>query len=453
MKYTRPTILPPSATKQMVASIGICALFLTALQREALGQWTQASGIGNMYIGCLAAAGNNVVACGGVKEPDSIFISTDNGNSWSVACTNVPTVVTSIVNVGTGFIVGSDRPGGSYYSTNFGSTWNPNTLDFPNPITSDYSISSLAVVGTTIFAATGSGVYQQAAPGDAWTPDTVGMPFDGGGGEVPPVNSLYLSGSLCFAGAQYTGAYCSTNSGTSWFPINNGLLASYYYGTTVDDFTALGSTRFAAVLDTDQIHTDIYSTGNSGTSWSNVTHQPQDWGRVYGFISGGSNLFIASDSGVYYSMNNGADWIQSNQGLPASSVKEPYIISMDTSGPNLVIGTFANGVWTQKLSNFGNSSVSPNANGSSNAGLGLTISENPASNSGTKVVFTLNDGGFAQVLVMDELGRTVLMLQNGFAAAGQNEVAIDPLTLEPGTYFVRVMANGMSAMQKLVITR
>ncbi len=124
---------------------------------------------------------------------------------------------------------------------------------------------------------------------------------------------------------------------------------------------------------------------------------------------------------------------------------------MNISGSNLVIGTAANGVWNRKLSEFGNSSVSQNT--TSTIGLNLTLSENPASSSETKVLFTIPDVGFAQILIMDALGRNVRMLQNGFVQSGQNEVTIDPLTLELGTYFVRLTVNGMSAMQKLVIDR
>ena len=440
----------PSIFIRRAASTALYALFLIALNHPAFAQWTQASGTGNSSIGCVAASGTAMVACSGASKPDTIFISTSNGNSWSVACTNVPMVVTSIVNVGTAFIAGSDRPGGSSYSTNFGGTWNPNILDFPYPPITDYGIYSLAVIGDTIFAGTGVGVYQQASPGAAWMPDTTGMEYSG---QYPNIGSFLVSGSNFFAGAQDAGAYISTNGGASWAPVDNGLPTSYYYGTTVDAFTAIGTTLFAAILDTDQINTDIYSTTNNGQSWGRANLQPQNWGNVYGFISSGQHLFVACDNGVYVSSDNGADWVQSNLGLPISNGNGRYIISMDTSGANLVIGTFSNGVWTRKLSDFGSASVTSNTSASSNAGLSLTISENPASDAGTKIVVTLNNGGLTQVLLMDELGRAVRMLQNGYAPIGSNQILLDPLALEPGTYFVRATANGVSAMQKLVITR
>jgi hypothetical protein len=89
----------------------------------------------------------------------------------------------------------------------------------------------------------------------------------------------------------------------------------------------------------------------------------------------------------------------------------------------------------------------------SGSGLGLLLTQNPASNSGTSVIYTLPNAGPVQVELMDELGRSVRMLQNGFSSAGPNVIAIEPQLLAAGTYFVRVEANGTSAMQKLVVTR
>jgi len=116
-----------------------------------------------------------------------------------------------------------------------------------------------------------------------------------------------------------------------------------------------------------------------------------------------------------------------------------------------VTGTQYGGAWYRALSDFGVSSVSPNP--AHYGGLSLTLSENPASGSEVMAIYTLSDPCCVQVKLTDNLGRDVRVIQNGHASAGQNIVAIDPLMLEPGTYFVRVEANGVIATQKLVIVR
>jgi hypothetical protein len=98
------------------------------------------------------------------------------------------------------------------------------------------------------------------------------------------------------------------------------------------------------------------------------------------------------------------------------------------------------------------SGVRSAANGASDP-LSLYLSQNPVSNIETKLYYTLELGGPVQVEMMDALGRDVRMLQNGRASAGTNIIPIDPKTLAPGTYFIRVETDGSSAMQKLIISR
>jgi photosystem II stability/assembly factor-like uncharacterized protein len=432
----------------------LCAICLVILLPTAdAQQWTQASGIGNSFIGSLAVFGNNMIAGVGSQEPDSIFTSTDHGKSWSfVLGDTVPLVITSMAAAGTDLVVGSNSPGGSYFSTDAGHTWEMNINDFPNPILSRFSIGVLTAIGDTIFAATGSGVFQQVGPGADWMPDTIGEVPDGDFSPASVV-SLLVSGSNFFAGTRDGGAYRSTNEGGSWSPIDSGLPTSYFDGTTVAKFAIKGSTLFAIIPDTDLIHSEVYYTTNEGQSWSKANDQPQNWNNVLGFVSNGQNLFVAADSSVYVSSDNGVNWAPNNDGFPPSNGDAGYIISMDTSGPNLVVGTYANGVWVRKLSDFPVSSVSNTANAALSPVLSLTFSENPASNAGTKIVFTLPAGGIAQVMILDELGRTVRVLQNGMALSGQNELTLDPLAFESGTYFVRLAADGMAATQKLVISR
>jgi hypothetical protein len=100
----------------------------------------------------------------------------------------------------------------------------------------------------------------------------------------------------------------------------------------------------------------------------------------------------------------------------------------------------------------GINSVADNYSSTENL-LNLYLSQNPASNTETKLFYTMKNDGNTQVSIMDALGREVHMLQNGFAPAGQNIIPIDPTKLSAGTYFLRVNADGMSATQKLIIQK
>ena len=85
--------------------------------------------------------------------------------------------------------------------------------------------------------------------------------------------------------------------------------------------------------------------------------------------------------------------------------------------------------------------------------LNIHISNNPASNRETQLSFTLKNSGNVQVSLMDALGNQVHLLQRGHVEAGQNIIPIDPTKLPSGSYFVRVNADGMTTIRKLIITK
>ncbi|HWF45257.1 MAG TPA: T9SS type A sorting domain-containing protein [Candidatus Kapabacteria bacterium] len=89
----------------------------------------------------------------------------------------------------------------------------------------------------------------------------------------------------------------------------------------------------------------------------------------------------------------------------------------------------------------------------SDGALNLRLSYNPSSSSDTKLSFTLKADGPVQVEMMDALGRSVQVLQDGRASSGENIIPIDPKLYAPGSYFIRVTGDGMSAIRKLIITR
>jgi hypothetical protein len=84
--------------------------------------------------------------------------------------------------------------------------------------------------------------------------------------------------------------------------------------------------------------------------------------------------------------------------------------------------------------------------------LTIRLSSNPASVSST-LSYNLPESGDVKVSMMDNLGREVKMLQNGFSPAGPNVIPIDPSTMANGTYLIRVSSNSFTATRKLIIAK
>ena len=83
----------------------------------------------------------------------------------------------------------------------------------------------------------------------------------------------------------------------------------------------------------------------------------------------------------------------------------------------------------------------------------LYLSANPVSNNETRLFYTLKNPGNLQISIMDNLGREVHQLFNEYAEAGQKILPIDPSKFVNGTYFIRITADGITAMKKLVVTK
>ncbi len=148
-------------------------------------------------------------------------------------------------------------------------------------------------------------------------------------------------------------------------------------------------------------------------------------------LSIGGNI-VASDTQYLY------DWITAGNSSAS-------IITMSSQATNYV-QTISTAGYTNPSSSSVNTEPSLPGHG-----LNLYLSQNPASNSVTNLIYTLKNDAPVQVEMMDALGRDVRMLANGRASAGVNSIPIDPKTLAAGTYFVRVEAGGRDAMQELTI--
>src|ERR1035437_2583652 len=115
------------------------------------------------------------------------------------------------------------------------------------------------------------------------------MQTNGPGGGV--VNCFAFSGSNIFAGTD-NGVYLSTNSGSSWTAVNNGLHEQ------VMALAVSGTNLIAG------IHLDgIYLSTNNGTSWAAVTNGLPKYDWINAFTVSGTNLFAGYDLGGGISLN------------------------------------------------------------------------------------------------------------------------------------------------------
>ena len=138
-------------------------------------------------------------------------------------------------------IFASSLSNGIFLSTNNGSTWTPVNTGLTT-LGSRY-VNSIAFSGTNIFAATEDCVYLSTNNGGSWTSSNAGI-------TSTYIHTLAISGTQIFAGTQPDGMFLSVNNGTSWTAVNAGIvpvetiISSAIIGTYVFIGTAGGEVYY-----------------------------------------------------------------------------------------------------------------------------------------------------------------------------------------------------------------
>ncbi|MDQ3019268.1 MAG: hypothetical protein M3R36_01665 [Bacteroidota bacterium] len=292
--------------KSIFSTILICILSV----HISNAQWEQVSnGMGNKIVYSLAVNGNNLFA--GTWNA-GVYLSTNNGTSWSQTSFNNRDVRSLAVN-GNNVYAGTAIYG-IYLSTNNGTNWSQTSLNNQN-------IWSLAVSGNNIFAGTeNNGVYISTDSGANWTPTSLINRY---------VHSLAVNGNYIFAGTDFYGVYVSTNNGTNW--TQTSLINRWIYSLAANGNNVYAGSHNAGVF---------LSTDN-GSNWT-PTSLNNLW--VYSLAVRGSNIFAGTISyGVYVSNDNGATWTQRNEGLGSS-----YGYALCTLNNDIFVGTY-NSVYRRPL--------------------------------------------------------------------------------------------------------
>ena len=362
--------------------------------------------------------------------------------------------VSSLAALGTNIFAGTDNSaGGIYLSTNNGTSWTQNGL------TSE-DVACLLVSGTNIFAGTDNhGVVLSTNNGVSWSQTSL---------STQKVNSLASFGTNLFAGTLNNGGvYLSTNSGVTWMQtsLNNmnvypvltigtnvlagtgtGVYISTNTGTTWSQ-TALNNKAVIALnangtnIFAGTYQNGVYLSTNNSTSWTQTSLNNRN---VYSLASSGLNIFAGTDSfGVYVSNNNGTTWTQRNEGLNLS-VYSFCILS------NYIYAGTGNSVFRRLLTELIGikqlSCIIPDK---------FSLSQNFPNpfNPTTNIKFDLPKKGLVTLNIFDALGREVATLVNEQLAPGTYETTFDASAHPSGIYFYKLTAGDFTDTKRMILLK
>ena len=279
---------------------------------------------------------------------DGVFVSMDNGMSWMAVNDLTNTVVVTFVmnpnGAGDNNLFAGDRSGqGVFLSTDNGTSWTSINSGLINTHVYALTVGPKGVNGTDLFAGTDDGVFRSINNGASWTAVNNGL-------SGTDILAFAAVDANLFAGTIGKGIFLSADKGTNWTTINNGLKNTYDITSFAVIPDGVGGTNIFAGYAGPMATGGVFLSTNNGTNWTSVNNglsnhyvQALVVSPAYG-RAGGINFFAGGGDGVFLSTNNGTSWTAVNNGLNAS-VNTLVISSAEAGSSNIFAGTYNDGVF------------------------------------------------------------------------------------------------------------
>ncbi|OFY51109.1 MAG: hypothetical protein A2W85_02475, partial [Bacteroidetes bacterium GWF2_41_31] len=267
---------------------------------------------------------------GGVySDNGGIFRSTDNGETWTRILTTMNN--TRIAYLKTNNVMFMGGYGGVSRSYDQGQTWQVKNGG-QSPLNS--YVHSLESMNDTIFIGVITGIFRSTDDCQTWTIADAGIPSAGYNDWIIDLDKI---GSTLYAASYIGGVFKSSDHGSSWVSVNNGLT-----DLNMQSLYSIGSTLFAGTY-----FDGIFKSTDGGDNWYPVNQGlPNEY--VNCFFQHSNHLFSGGVDGVYKSDDNAGSWTESNQGIAGHVIgtftKRSEVI-MAAAHEYLFAGTFMGRVY------------------------------------------------------------------------------------------------------------
>lgn len=254
-----------------------------------------------------------------------MYISNDNGVSWSSIITNSIIKLNPLFKNGNNFFAGSWNQG-LFLSNDNCNTWTQKNNGLP----SNFGLQNMSFYNNDYILCGNGGIYKSTNNANTW--QNIGFT-----GVVNSTSAVKLGNTIfSFMSTQNTWSlYKSTNNGNSWSSTN--LPASY---TFIYKFFTCNNIIFSSNGMNPGLEC-LYFSNDTGNTWiaSNGLYD-QGNNYVYNILSNNGELYLASYNGCYKSIDNGYNWIK---------IFNYCSESVAIKGDTLFIGTTNHGIWKRSI--------------------------------------------------------------------------------------------------------
>lgn len=387
-------------------------------------QWTQSGGV-YPNVGRLTVSGTNLFAATNI----GIFLSTDMGATWTPADNGLTNFnVSDIAVYGTNLFAGTNS--GLFLSTNNGANWV--SAGFTN-----ISINPITVLDTNIFVGTwGFGVFRSTDGGTTWTQVNNGLTDS-------LIYDFAISGTSLFVGTD-GGMFLSSNYGDSWSPINTGLT----------DLKAVTPVVMGSDLFVGTWHGGVFASTNNGATWTPVDNGLPSTAMlgIHQLAVYGTNIFAGMEGGAFLSADSGKSWTSISTGMTNFEVTSfAFLGTKVFVGTMTGLGGMGSFVWSRPLSQIVTSVAGQSATSPTSYNLEQNY-PNPF-NPSTTIHYSLPSNAHVVLRLYDSLGREVKTLVDERQSAGQHSFTLDASGLASGAYFYQLQSDGKVFAKKLMIIK
>jgi hypothetical protein len=361
-------------------------------------QWENiSSGIGNRPVYSLYNNSSYIYAG---SSNHGIYLSSDNGTSWSPAGVNYFNITYAMTEFG-GYLYAACELG-VWRTSNNGAYWSYTSLN-------NTTMYSLASNQSRVFVGSHNSGLFYSAGGTGWFISQL---------NTQSVKALAVNGNFLLAGCgNSAGIFISTNNGTNWF--SSSLNYKSVYSLTLNGNIAFAGTG-----------SGVYTSTDSGYTWTQTSLNNE---LVYSLAVSGSNVFAGTElHGVYVSEDNGVSWTQRNEGLGNITIH-----ALRIANNYLFAGASANGVYRRQIGNL--VGVTNLSNETANK---YSLSQNYPNpfNPATNIKFDIPKQSNVVIKVFDITGKQVSEILNSVNEPGKYTIEFDASKLASGVYFYELLA-------------
>jgi photosystem II stability/assembly factor-like uncharacterized protein len=176
---------------------------------------------------------------------------------------------------------------------------------------------------------------------------------------ITTVHESPVDANVLYAGTTDGNVWRSTNAGTNWTAINSGLPDRYVTCIKADPNNPNGVYVAHSGYRYNEVIPHIHYSANQGATWVNISADLPQLGINHIEVmpnNNGNVIFVATDAGVYATLNGGNSWDRLGTAFPFVTT---YDLDLNLDDNLLIAGTFGRSILTFPLDEIGVSLTPP----------------------------------------------------------------------------------------------